>query len=377
MFPRAFRIARVRGIDVRVDPTWILIALLVVWTFYSRFSVSERQLATNLVMATVGALLFFASVLIHELAHALEAQHRGIEVRGITLFLFGGVTEMHLETERPFDEFAISAVGPYSSLVLAAAFGIVATFAGAFGAPLVAEVAGMLGWLNVLLAIFNLIPGAPLDGGRVLRSIVWAVGGSRARAIRWASYAGQGVAVLLWLAAVRAVLASPEGGLFDGLWWAFIGWFLWQAAISERKHAQTEELLGDRTVGDLSRVLPPRLLADRPLSLVVDQIAASPGFEVYPVVTEDEDGPIVGALHLPDVLEMDPTDRNFRTAGEAMRPIEAIPAIGQDEPVTVLLRRLSEDELLKVVDDEGRITSLITARQTSAALERLRALQER
>ncbi|MDX1659380.1 MAG: site-2 protease family protein [Nitriliruptorales bacterium] len=379
MFPRAFRIARISGIDVKIDPTWIFIALLVVWTFYSRFA-EGRGSGMAVGMAVAGTLLFFGSVLAHELAHALEAKHRGVEVRGITLFLFGGVTEMHLEAERPFDEFAISAVGPYTSLVAAALFGITATIATALGYEIVGEVAGLLGWVNVVLAFFNLVPGAPLDGGRVLRSIVWAVTDNRHRAVRVASYAGQGVAILLWLLGVRAVLTSPAG-VFNALWWWFIGWFLWQAAVSERRQAETELLLEGRTVASLSPTAPPRLHQDRPLSIIADQIAASPGFDIYPVVAPDDedapsDGRIVGALHLPDVLEMDPTDRNFRTAGEVMRPIDHIPSIPASEDLKVLLRRINDEQVLKVVDADGRVQSLLSRRQVVAALDRLHALAQ-
>jgi Zn-dependent protease len=172
MFSRAVRLVRIRGIDVRLDPTLVLIALLVGWTFGTRFA-TVHPLGTAITMAAAGATLFFVSILAHELAHAFEAMHRGIEVRGITLFLFGGVTEMDASSETPRDEFVIAAVGPYVSLLCGAAFGLLATYASwlfppAFATP-VADVAGLLGWLNVLLAVFNLVPGAPLDGGRVLR----------------------------------------------------------------------------------------------------------------------------------------------------------------------------------------------------------------
>lgn len=385
VFPRAFPIGRVGGVEVRIDPSWLLIALLIVWTFYARFA-ANHAVGLAIGMAVVGTLLFFASVLAHELAHALEAKHRGVEVRGITLFLFGGVTEMHLEAERPFDEFAISAVGPYTSIVAAAAFGIVATIATPMGYLIVGEVAGLLGWINLALAIFNLVPGAPLDGGRVLRAAVWAVSGDRHRAVRVAAYAGQGVAIVLWLVALWFALSVP-GGVFSALWWGFIGWFLWQAAISERRRGEVELLLEGRTVATLTTTTPPRLQADRTLSVIADQIASSPGFDVYPVAAspdeydadgergEDEGDEIVGVLRLADVLEMDPTDRNFRTARDAMRPIGRVPSIHEDEPMLTLLRRISEEPLLKVVDGDGQVVSTLSQRQVSAALDRLRSLE--
>ena len=153
---------------------------------------------------------------------------------------------------------------------------------------------------------------------------------------------------------------------------------------------ETELLLQGRTVASLSPTAPPRLREDRPLSLIADQIASSPGFDIYPVVAAGDDAHgeaagrvgrdtvreerIVGALHLPDVLEMDPTDRNFRTAGEVMRPIERIPSIHAGEDLEVLLRRIDDEQVLKVVDEDGRVTSLISRQQVMAALDRLHAL---
>lgn len=377
MFPRALRIARIGGVEVRIDPSWLLIALVFVWFFYARFAtVADRTPGAALAMAVVAALLFFLSVLAHELAHALEARHRDLEVRGITLFLFGGVTEMRLQTDRPVDEFAVSAVGPYMSLVAAATFGIVATFAGQRGFATVAEVAGTLGWINAGLALFNLIPGAPLDGGRVLRSIVWAVTGNRERAVRIASTAGQVVAGMLFLFAAWIVVARPEA-LFDALWMGLIAWFIWQAAVAERHHGELEALLADRTVGSLLTSRPPALPADRPLHLVADQIASSPGFEVYPVVADgvaDGVGAVVGALYLEDVMAVEPADRTFRTAGEVMRRIERVPSIHAGEPVQVLLGRIDDEPLLKIVDDEGNVSTLASRGQVIAALERFRAL---
>lgn len=373
MFPRAFRVARIGGVDVRLDPSLLIFAALVAWFLFARFEASGRATSTALTMAALGTLGFFGSLLTHELAHALEARHRNLEVRGITLFLLGGVTEMHLETERPFDEFAVSAVGPYLSFVTAAVFGLLATVAGELGWQEMAEVAGTLGWINVVLAVFNLIPGAPLDGGRVLRAALWAATKDREQSVRIASFTGQIVAAALAVAAVAILLNRPQA-LFDGLSLGLIAWFMWQAAGAERRQAETASLLEGRTVGSLLTASPPRLQAERTLALIADQVASSPGFEVFPV-SRNGDGRdvIIGALHLPDVLEMDPTDRNFRTAAEVMRPIEAIPSIRASEPLAALLRRIDDEPLLKVVDDDGHVTTLASRRQVGAAVDRLHA----
>lgn len=234
MFPRAVRVVRLRGVDVRLDPTWLLVAVFVVWSLHVRYAVGERPAAAALAMAVAGTIGFFGSVLAHELGHALEARHRGLEVHGITLFLFGGVTEMDLRLTRPREEFTIAAVGPWVSLVLASVFGLAAAaldwYVPTLDGP--AAVAGLLGWLNLGLALFNIVPGAPLDGGRVLRAVLWRVTGDRARAMLLAARAGQLVAAALVGAAVWFGL-PPRSQWFAALWIGAIGLFLLRGASAE------------------------------------------------------------------------------------------------------------------------------------------------
>src|SRR5438105_9469671 len=226
MAPRT--VARVGGVPVRVDASWVVIVALVTWSFWDHF-LPDRGAAAALLMAAVAAALFFASVLAHEVAHALEARHRGIEVRSITLYLFGGATETASEARRPGDEFAVTAVGPWTSLVLGCAFGLGAFGADQVGSAAVGQVAALLAWVNLILAFFNLLPGAPLDGGRMLDSLVWRVTGDRARGRRVAVVAGRILGAGLIVLGVLEALAV-SGGVVPGLWLALIGWFLAQAA---------------------------------------------------------------------------------------------------------------------------------------------------
>jgi Zn-dependent protease len=228
-------VLRIGGVDVRVDSSWFVIAALVTWSFWARFE-GGRDTPVALAMAIAAAALFFGSVLAHEVAHALEARHRGIEVRSITLYLFGGATETASEARRPGDEFAVTAVGPWTSLVLGCAFGLLAYAADRADASAVGEVAALLAWVNLVLAFFNLLPGAPLDGGRILDSIVWRVTGDHERARRVATGAGRLLGfALVGLGVAEALLVSD--GLLGGVWLAFIGWFLVQAATAERARA--------------------------------------------------------------------------------------------------------------------------------------------
>lgn len=279
---------------------------------------------------------------------------------------------MHLEAQRPVDELVIAGVGPYVSLFAAAAFGLVAAYVPTLGTELtpVAHVAGVLGWINVALALFNLIPGAPLDGGRVFRAVIWWVTASRMRAIRITARAGQVVAGGLVALAVWSLLVTPAS-----LAWALVvggvGAFMWHAARSELRQAETEELIGDRTVADLVTAAPPQLVAGATLADASPTIAGSPGFDAFPVA--DRDGRIVGALRLDDVMAVDRDDRGHTRIDEVMSPVGQLVVVTPDTDLRRLIVALHDHPLVAVAHD-GQVTGLLTVRQVSAALERLHDL---
>ncbi len=365
MFPRAVTLFSVRGIEVRADPTWLVIAALVLLSFFTRWQ-ADFGTVPALGMATLAAVLFFASLLVHELGHAFEARHRDVEVRGVTLFLLGGVTEMHGDSARPRDEFAIAAVGPFLSLVLGALFGILtATIDFWFVLDPLTMVLGTLGWLNVGLAIFNLVPGAPLDGGRVLRAGLWWLLGDRRRAIAWSARAGQGFAIVLWVLAARVLLL---GGITDALWLGFVGWFLWRAAGAERRHVALTRLLDGHHAGELDLEPVEAVPADASLAMLVDAVDPSRSPAVRPV---SDDGEVVGALVLDDVRDVHEQDRVFRSARDVMRPAADLPRIASDTTVWDLLQAFQRHPLVLVDLDDGRTTTL-TSRQFGDWLERLR-----
>lgn len=367
MFPRAIRVMRIGGIDVRIDPTWLLIAALVVLSFLSRWS-GRFGTRAAVAMALAATVLFFASLLVHELGHAFEARYRGIEVSGITLFVLGGVTEMHGESRSPRDEFVVAAVGPFLSLVLGALFGILATtFDYYVVAPSIEEVFGLLGWVNVGLAVFNLIPGAPLDGGRVLRAGLWALLGNRRTAAAWAARAGQGFALATWGLAGWLVLA-PNGSTFDALWLVFVGLFLWRGAQAERRHAALTALLEGHHAGALELDLADPVDAGLTVAMLANQLGGDFGEGARPV---DRDGQVVGALVMDDVRRMHPQDQTFRMTSEVMRPASDLPHVPSDTPLLDVLRLFQAHPLALLDLDDGRTTTL-TSRQLGVAMERLR-----
>jgi Zn-dependent protease len=226
-----FSLGRIAGIDVHVHPTWFIILLLVVWMLArSALPAGFPDLGSTLrlVMAVAIALAFFVSLLIHELAHSLVAMARGIPVHRITFFLFGGMAQTTRESRTPGEEFLIAIAGPAASFLLAGIFtglwwyGVVAGWS-----PVVAGSAGYVGALNLVLAIFNLLPGFPMDGGRILRSVIWKASGDLTLATLWAARVGVGLALLL---VGYGILRTVDGQFLGGVWLVLIGLFIRNAA---------------------------------------------------------------------------------------------------------------------------------------------------
>jgi Lon-like protease len=246
MFRRAVRVATIGGVDVRLDPSLVLIVALLVWMLDARLALrfpgGPFEL-TSLALALLGSLLLLGSVLAHELAHALTAQRRGIRVGSITLFALGGATELDGHGRTPRDELAVAIVGPWVSIVLAGAFGLVAASTeslppGDLGAAL-GLLSGLLGWLNLGLAAFNLLPAAPLDGGRVLHALLWRGLRDRSRATAVTGALGAVLGVGLVVAGAR--LAAAPGGVVSGVATAAVGVFVAVSALAERRRPTAHE----------------------------------------------------------------------------------------------------------------------------------------
>lgn len=378
MFSRAVRLTHVRGVEVRLDVSLAPFAALVAWFFAARFR-ETHSLTTAIVLAAVGCLLFIASILAHELAHALEAKHRGLEVPRITLFLFGGVTEIHATSETPRDEFVVAAVGPWISLVCGAMFGLIGTFAAwwlpASVALPVADLAGLLAWVNVVLAVFNLVPGAPLDGGRVLRAGLWWLLKDRRRALRIAARAGQTLAIGLMLLGVRAVQVAGTDGLFGAVMWLAVGFFLWSAARTEVRQSDVDALLDGRQARDLVGDLPPLLEPDQPLDLLDPEVVA-PGRALLPVADGQDpavaDGHLGGVVSVRELAALDPTDRSLRVARDLLQHVDHLPRVGLDDDVRDLISAFGGKTHAVRVHDGVRDVGIVTEREVARALTALR-----
>ncbi|MFO7586945.1 MAG: site-2 protease family protein [Gemmatimonadota bacterium] len=370
-----FRLGSVLGFEIRIDFSWFVIFFLILWTFSAGAFPSQvpgRSSATYVAMGTIGTLLFFASLVAHELAHSVVARRRGIPVEGITLFIFGGMARTRLEAEEPGDEFAIAIVGPLSSLLIAAAFWAVGLLGGELGwGPEITVVARYLAFLNVALAVFNMLPGFPLDGGRVFRAAVWRATGDVRKATRWASTGGAWLGYGLMGLGVLQLFA---GAVLGGLWFLFIGWFLRSVALTGYRQHVLRRLLDDVPARDVMRRDPDALPPGITLQEAVDEHFMRRRHHAFPIV--DEDGRPVGLLTMNQVKAIPRarwTDLHVR---DVMTPAAEI-SVGPDESVVRVMELLGEVDARRALVVRGdRLVGLVTAADLTAWIRREEELEE-
>jgi Zn-dependent protease/CBS domain-containing protein len=371
MFGSSWRLARIAGIEIRIDTSWVVIALLITYSMYIRFTAVFPSLTTGqgVALAIMAAVLFFASVLIHELAHALVSVARGIHVQDITLFLFGGATRAKVDSKGPADEFVIAVVGPLTSLVLGALFWLISSLDGLLSRP-VAGAIGYLGWVNLILALFNLVPGFPLDGGRLLRSAVWKATGSLRRATRVASIAGQAFG---WLLIVAGVFSLVSGSLSGGIWLAFIGWFLVQAAKSSYEEIQARLILEKLDAEDVMARDLIRIPPDLPLQEAVDHFFLRYDHGAFPV---EQDGRTVGLLTLRGVRRVPREDWPSRRVQEVMSSLGEEIVVAPHTRLDTVMGKLEDGGSGRVlVVEDGEVVGIITPWDVARYLQRWRSLE--
>jgi Zn-dependent protease len=285
------RLGRIAGIEFGVNWSWLVVFALIVWTLAaSIFPDSNPGLGdgTYLAMAFVAGVLFFASLLLHELGHAVVARREGVEIEGITLWLFGGVAKFKSMFPSAGAEFRIAVAGPLVSLAIGVFFVLIALVGDLPEA--VDGVVGYLGYINLVLLVFNLLPALPLDGGRVLRSILWQARGD----FRWATNVAAEVARLFaYLFIGLGLLEVFFLSSFAGVWLAFLGWFLLQAAGAEARYLATRQALGGLRVRDLMVREPITVAPGLSLGRFMDEVVWPHRHTTYPVV---DDGRAVGLL---------------------------------------------------------------------------------
>jgi Zn-dependent protease/CBS domain-containing protein len=371
-------IGRIAGIQINLDWSLIFIFLLITWNLTTVFTRTHPDWGgpLSLTVAVVATILFLLSVLIHEMAHALMALRQGVKVRKITLFMFGGVAELEREPPSPRAEFLITIVGPLSSFLLGAIFlGLGSLFARVdmmLTNPegLVSRLDALsalflwLGPINIVLAVFNMLPGFPLDGGRVLRSILWATSGSLRKATRWATYVGQGVAWLFIVAGIAMAFGASipflGRGVLGGLWLAFIGWFLNSAAQQTYRQVAIEDVLDGVSVRDMmGRDTPAVAYAATVASLVNEQMMATDD-HAFPVLEGDR---FVGMVTLDEVRKLPRENWPLTYVGQIMTPVEKLTVTSPDEKATSALSQLAGREVHQLhVVKEGVLLGVLRQR---------------
>ncbi|HOG48217.1 MAG TPA: site-2 protease family protein [Anaerolineae bacterium] len=357
---RAWTIGRIAGIRIRVDWTWSIIFILITVSLavgYYPIVFPGLSTAVYWGLGVISSLLLFASVLGHELAHSLVASRQGLPVDSITLFVFGGVSQIEEEPRTAGDEFRMAVVGPATSLVLGGIFyGAFLAIRPASGAA--AAVAQYMGIINIALGAFNLLPGFPLDGGRVLRAILWGASGDLRRSTRIASLVGQGFAFLLIFVGI-ALLFS--GNFIAGIWLAFIGWFLNNAAVASYRELIVRQTLEGVQVRRLMTTDIDRIPEGLTIEQVIDQHILSGRQHAYPVT---RDGELVGLICLHDIRQVPREGRTTTTVAQAMTPYERLRTIGPTDDLAKAISELGRGgyEQLPVIDAPHHLAGLLRRR---------------
>lgn len=358
----SIRLGSIRGIEIGIHFSWFFIAALISWMladgFFPNFFPGWSQ-QEYWVSGVLAALLLFMSVLIHELAHSFVAQWKQIPVKSITLFLFGGVSNITSRAGRAQTEFLIAAAGPATSLALGVVFILIWVFAGPGEVSEASPLQGIVLYLanvNILVAIFNLIPGFPLDGGRVLRSAIWGVTGSERKATTVASWGGRVVGWIMICIAFVLVLTGNE--LITAVWLGFIGWFLQSAASSGQVEYEMENLLGTVKVGEIMQGQPETVSPDLPVRTLMQTYFIQQGRRAVPVL--DESGRLVGIVTVTDARKLD----RDRIDGLKVRDIMTTGDLAmtrQDEPVNEALNRMVHREVNQLlVSSNGHVDGILS-----------------
>lgn len=360
----SLKLGRIWGIPIGLHSSWFLIFALLTWSLSTGYFPNEYpQLAStvHVSMGVVTSMLFFGSVLAHELGHAFLALRNQIPVRGITLFIFGGVAQIGQEPRSPGAEFRIAIAGPLVSLGLAGVFGLAYLLDRAF--PFLAAPSLYLMRINFILAVFNMIPGFPLDGGRVLRALVWRFTGSFQRASRVASFSGQLVAFGFIGLGVFTIFT---GQFLNGLWLAFIGWFLQNAAASSYAQTNMQQALRGIRVGQVMSRDCSRVGSLVPINLLVEERVLTGGERCFFVA---DNGQLEGMLTLRDISRIPQNSWRFTTTRQAMVPAKQLASVSPETELMSALQMMDSANVAQVpVLVQGELVGVLSREQVVSYL---------
>ena len=346
----SFQIGKIAGISIRIDYTWFIVFALVALSLGGSQFPNMRpgwSPALYWIMGAITAILFFASVLAHELAHSLVSKSRGVPVESITLFIFGGVARIKEEPKGPGGEFWMALAGPATSVGIGLAFGVLYYAIRQTGSP-IALLARWLFYVNLIVAIFNMIPGFPLDGGRILRSIIWKITGDIRKSTRVASTVGKVVAYsfILW-----GVWMLISGNRFNGIWMAFIGWFLLNAASSSYRQLEIREMLRGVKVREIMTTDCPRIPKNLAIKDLVDDHIFRTTRRCFPVVDNDH---ISGIITLHNIKEVPKEKWETTKIEEVMTNLNELRIVHPDDDLYNVMQQMTEDGVnqLPVIENE-------------------------
>jgi len=347
----SIKIGKIFGIEIGVHWSWVFIFLLITYSFaegllstdvYEGWSAGQRWS-----IAIIVAVVFFISILLHELSHSIVAKARGMEVKGITLFVFGGVSNLGREAESAGEEFQIAIVGPATSLLIGALFAIL-WFA---LRPVSAEFAGIaayLAFINAVIAAFNMLPGFPLDGGRVFRSIVWARNRNLLRATRTAARVGEGVAYLLMAGGAIQFFFNPIGGV----WMFLIGMFLRGASASSYEQMVLETALHDLSAGDVARTDYVTISPEMTVDHLVSELMLTGRGRAYPIMAGQE---LLGLITLTDVQRLEREKWPETSVYRAMTPVDKLHTASVKDPAVQIVQTMSQHDVNQIPVLDGRL----------------------
>ncbi len=354
-----FKLGYIWGIPIGLHASWFLIFALLTWSLSTGYFPNEYpQLSTitHTLLGVVTSVLFFASVLAHELGHAFVALRSKIPVKGITLFIFGGVAQIGQEPQSPGVEFRIAIAGPLVSLGLSGLFGVLFLLDQAI--PFLAAPSLYLMRINLILALFNMVPGFPLDGGRVLRAIVWRLTGSFQRATQVATFSGQVVAFGFIGFGIFTIF---NGEFFNGLWLVFIGWFLQNAAASTYAQANIQQHLRGITVGQVMTRDCARVGSLVPISTLVEERVLTGGERCFFVA---DNGHLEGMLTLKDISKVPQPSWRFTTTRQAMVPTNRLAAVTPETELMTALQTMDNADVAQIpVLEQGELVGVLSREQ--------------
>lgn len=359
MFGKRFTLFHVLGFEIRADLSWLVIAVLVTWSLaVGAFPYFFKGLSplTYWIMGVVGALGLFASILVHELAHSVVARRRGMTVGGITLWIFGGVSETNEEPGDARTELVVAIVGPLTSVALGVGFWALEVGTRLATAPAyVWGVLGYLSWLNVVLAIFNMVPAFPLDGGRVFRAFLWGRRKNLVSATRTASRVGSGFGIALIVLGALSVLT---GNFIGGIWWVLIGLFVRGAARSSYQTLLTKKSLEGAPVWRLMERAPSSVKAGTTVDRFVNDVVYTSRSDLFPVT---RDGGLVGYVDLDRIRTIPQAEWARHTVDELTQALGPDAAIGANTDAAEALRRLqSAGRRSLLVTDDGELEGVLS-----------------